>query len=179
MVTRPSTFSLSEAMSDLSDEGAGKLQVPVLPQLRRRDFRTQVARDWTHVAVQQLEPRPERIGQLVRMVQPASGDRAVSRIQSASTDRWSASTDVSYPNRTTREPIIPRRPSASTDKDPRLWSVPTRRRTGLVSCCPTWWACVQMTSGPPVIASMPCSSGNALIQPRPRCSIGAPSARLT
>ena len=41
----------------------------VLPQLRRRDPRPQVARARAHVAVEQLEPGPrERVGELVRVL---------------------------------------------------------------------------------------------------------------
>ena len=53
----------------------------VLPQLRLRDPRAEVAADRPHVAVQQLEPGlGEGLGQLVRVLVEALGDRAVDRI---------------------------------------------------------------------------------------------------
>ena len=48
----------------------------VLPQLRRRNPRAEVARDGSHVAVQQLVPRlGERFCKLVRMLVEALRDR--------------------------------------------------------------------------------------------------------
>ena len=53
----------------------------VLPQLRRRNPRAEVARDGTHVAVQQLVPRlGERFCKLIRMLVEALRDRRVDRI---------------------------------------------------------------------------------------------------
>ena len=53
----------------------------VLPQLRLRNPRAEVARDGSHVAVQQLVPRlRERVGELVRMLVEALRDRRVDRI---------------------------------------------------------------------------------------------------
>ena len=53
----------------------------VLPQLRLRNPRAEVARDGPHVAVQQLVPRlGERFRQLVRIIVEALRDRGVDRI---------------------------------------------------------------------------------------------------
>ena len=54
----------------------------VLPQLRLRNPRPEVARERTHVAVQQLVPRlGERLFELVRVLVEALRDRPVGRIQ--------------------------------------------------------------------------------------------------
>ena len=54
----------------------------VLPQLRLRDPRAEVARDGTHVAVQQLVPRlGERVGELIRVLVEARGDRPVDGVE--------------------------------------------------------------------------------------------------
>ena len=53
----------------------------VLPQLRLRNPRPEVARAGPHVAVEQLEPGPgESVGELVRMLVEALRDRRVDRI---------------------------------------------------------------------------------------------------
>ena len=54
----------------------------VLPQLRLRDPRAEVARDGAHVAVQQLVPGlGERLRELVRVLQEAPRDRLVDRVE--------------------------------------------------------------------------------------------------
>ncbi len=54
----------------------------VLPQLRLRNPRAEIAGDGSHVAVKQLVPRlGERVRELVRVLQEAPGDRLVDRVQ--------------------------------------------------------------------------------------------------
>ena len=68
-------------MSALADQLVVDGGHGVLPQLRLRDPRTEVARDRSHVAVQQLVPRPgERVGELVGVLVEALRDRRVDRI---------------------------------------------------------------------------------------------------
>ena len=54
----------------------------VLPELRLRNPRAEVAGHGSHVAVQQLVPRPrERVGELVGVLVEAPGDRLVDRVR--------------------------------------------------------------------------------------------------
>ena len=114
----------------------------VLPQLRLRDPRAEVARDRPHVAVQQLVPGlGERVGELVRVLVEALRDRLVDRVQpsapgpSSASSARAASTDRA---RRARCPG-PRGSSASTASRRRgSSSAPSRTRTGSRgSRCPT------------------------------------------
>src|ERR1700728_3301474 len=55
----------------------------ILPwQMLLRNERAEIAHDWTHVAMRQLEPRArERIGELIRMLMEAARDFLVRRIE--------------------------------------------------------------------------------------------------
>ena len=73
---------LRAAMSPVADQVVIDGGDGVLPQLRLRDPRAEVARDGPHVAVQQLVPRlGERLGELVRVLVEALRDRPVDRVQ--------------------------------------------------------------------------------------------------
>ena len=68
-------------MSSVADQLMIDRRDGVLPQLRLRNPRAEVARDGPHVAVQQLVPRlGERVRELVRMLVEALRDRPVDRI---------------------------------------------------------------------------------------------------
>ena len=72
---------LRAAMSSLPDQFMIDLGDGVLPQLRLGNPRAEVARDGSHVAVQQLVPRlGERVCELVRILVEALRDRLVDRI---------------------------------------------------------------------------------------------------
>ena len=77
----PRILALRAAMSAVPDQFVIDRGDGVLPQLRLRNQRAEVARDRSHVAVQQLVPRlGERVGELVRVLVEALRDRGVDRI---------------------------------------------------------------------------------------------------
>ena len=133
----------------------------VLPQLRLRDPRAEVARDRAHVAVQQLEPGlGERVGELVRVLVEALRDRLVDRVQPQREVGRQHHRGVPLRRvvRVRHGALRLGGSSASTaSRRPGSRSAPTRSRTGSRrSRCPTASASlVQAPSSPLVIVSAP------------------------
>ena len=151
----------------------------VLPQLRLRDPRAEVARDGSHVAVQQLVPRlGERVGELVRVLVEALGDRRVDRVHPQREVRRQHHRGVPL-RRIVRvghgalgrgirgRPLLARRrgsSSAPTRSLNRLSRKPLSHFVGLL---------VQAPSSPLVIASAPLPVPKVFFQPRPCVLDGA------
>ncbi len=135
-------FSFSAAIVGRADQLVIDGGDGVLPQLRLRDPRAEVARDRAHVAVQELVPGlGEGVRELVGVLVEALGDRPVDRIELQREVRRQHHRRVPLGRvvRVGHRALRPRRPSASTASPRRgSRSAPSRTRRGSRgSRCPT------------------------------------------
>ena len=165
-------FALRSAMSALPDQRMIHRRDRVLPDQRLlRHERAEVARDRAHVAVRELEPGAgKRVRELVRMLVEAPRDLLVGRVEPqrrGPSSAWSAhasSTGRRHPEWWLRAPfafhwLAPAGLFVSSHSYPNRFS-----KKWLLHFV---GVCVQVTSGPPVMASAPKPVPCLLFQPRP------------
>ena len=154
----------------------------ILPdEFLRRNFRPEITRARTHVAVRQLEPGArKRVGELIRILQETPRDLLVNRVDPQRRGRWSTWKARSAWSGRARAARCRRRRRSSASTGARRRgssSVPIRSRTGFRSsrCSTCVGVVVQVTSRPLVIASPPLPVPKLFFQPRPCASRPAAS----